>query len=511
LINNLYNIIINNIYNMIYDYVIVGGGPCGMTLAFLLSKYQKDAKILLLEREKHLGGCHRVRRVKTLFTEHGPRIYINNYHTFQQIIKEMGMNYNDYFTNYNFQFLNIFGNIISHLHPLTEFPALAWAYLRFMIYPEWSKHISVGHWMTQHNFSEQSYEYIDRACRLTDGAGADRYTLFEFFHLNNQNFFYQVKQPKKPNDQGFIRDWVQYLKTQCHNLDIQTESDVTQLITNQTHQSKNTPNQKAIHSLVINQHQHVQGRHFLLAIPPKHLLSLLSRSQIYDAFGDWKHLVKWEKDCRYLVYIPIIYHWISQPIVFEKVWGLPDQSEWGLVFIIVSDYMEFDKSQTVMTITITKPDALSHTLGKTPNQCTQEELLAETFRQMTIIFPQLIKHPPEHQILSPGVYKNDNDTWQTKDTAFMLTPNGGYLPAKSDDGYLNLYTVGTHNGTSDYHFTSMESAMENAVTLAQHLIPEIPHTYQKHFRWTIRKVIFGIVLSIILWFSYRRGFFWFSN
>lgn len=46
---------------MKYDYIIVGGGPCGISLSHLLAKTNK--KILLLEGENSLGGCHRVDRI----------------------------------------------------------------------------------------------------------------------------------------------------------------------------------------------------------------------------------------------------------------------------------------------------------------------------------------------------------------------------------------------------------------------------------------------------------------
>jgi protoporphyrinogen oxidase len=484
-----------------YDYIIVGGGPAGMTLAHILSKVDPDQRILLLEREKSLGGCHRVRRVEQqsgirefqLFTEHGPRIYINNYHIFKQLMNDMGMEYNDYFTDYGFQFLNMGGNIIQHLKFWPEVIAFAWAYLRFMIYPGWSKHISMEDWMRKNGFSEKSFEYVDRICRLTDGAGADRYTLFEYLHLANQNTFYDVKQPKKPNDLALFGDWSKYLKKSCPNLEIRTESDVTRILSKAK-------------GVLINKQEKIHGSKLILAIPPKHLVELLSRSKIFNAFGQWNQLVKWEKACRYLVYIPIIYHWIKVPgretIKFENVWGLPEKSDWGVVFIVMSDYMDFSKSgsEVVITVAITKPEAISQLTGKTPHQSNREEILTETFRQMAEIFPQLAQQPPDYQVLSPGVFKNDVDMWETKDSAFMLTPDAKYLPNRQSTQYPNLYSVGTHNGKSTYHFTSLEAAVENAVDLAHHLAPQSKKLYRKPFRLEIRTIIIWVTIAIVLFY-----------
>jgi UDP-galactopyranose mutase len=72
-----------------YDYIIIGAGPTGLTLAHILSQY--DNKILIIEKENYIGGCHGVARENGLFAEHGPRIYISNYYTFKQILKEINL------------------------------------------------------------------------------------------------------------------------------------------------------------------------------------------------------------------------------------------------------------------------------------------------------------------------------------------------------------------------------------------------------------------------------------
>ncbi len=55
-----------------YDYAIVGAGPAGLTMALYLAKNNKH--VILIDRELTIGGCHRVRRVDGMFSDHGPRI-----------------------------------------------------------------------------------------------------------------------------------------------------------------------------------------------------------------------------------------------------------------------------------------------------------------------------------------------------------------------------------------------------------------------------------------------------
>ena len=76
---------------------IIGAGPTGLTMAHYILKYSPETKITIFDRESEIGGCHRVRRESTLFTEHGPRIYNSNYVNFKRILNELNLDFNNYF------------------------------------------------------------------------------------------------------------------------------------------------------------------------------------------------------------------------------------------------------------------------------------------------------------------------------------------------------------------------------------------------------------------------------
>ena len=86
-------------------------------------------------------------------------------------------------------------------------------------------------------------------------------------------------------------------------------------------------------------------------------------------------------------------------------------------------------------------------------------------------------------ILSPQVYKdNKTNKWINVDTAYVLTDANKSLSPFSKS-FKNLYNCGCHNGNSNYHFTSIESAVSNAKSLAINLEPtmknkEIKKTYE---------------------------------
>jgi protoporphyrinogen oxidase len=49
-------------FNQIYDYVIIGGGIAGLHTLYKLNKFNKNLKVLLIEKEDHIGGrAHEVK------------------------------------------------------------------------------------------------------------------------------------------------------------------------------------------------------------------------------------------------------------------------------------------------------------------------------------------------------------------------------------------------------------------------------------------------------------------
>ena len=89
-----------------YDMVIIGAGPAGLTLAHCCSNM--GLNILVIDREKSIGGCHRVIRTQDgLFTEHSPRIYLSNYVNVFRILSELGLKQDDVFTPYKYNMFDV--------------------------------------------------------------------------------------------------------------------------------------------------------------------------------------------------------------------------------------------------------------------------------------------------------------------------------------------------------------------------------------------------------------------
>src|SRR3990172_2331430 len=471
--------------------IIVGAGPGGLTLAHYLNKYSQEANITVIDREATVGGCHRVRRVGEpdnkhphgYFTEHGPRIYTSAYLNFRRLLSEdLKTNFFDAFVPYNFTITEIGGQGLGQLtkreifNLITEFLKLPFSTA--------SQNETVLEFARRHHFSPNSIDYLDRVCRLTDGAGSERYTMFEFLQVFNQRFFYNIYQPSQATDLQLFRIWKDYLAERGVNFILNTEvkqllPDATgrqikelKVITNISRPRSDaisrtdaSPRSDAVEKA---NYSRMSADLVILAIPPEPMYQLLTRSGMTDAFVPVKPEIsfgQWAQQSSYFTYIPLTLHY-ERPIKLPHKWGFP-KSDWGVAWIVLSDYLKEYRARTLISVAVSRPHVISKMTGKSANQSTAEEIMVEVYRQMTEYFPGLPK--PDKILISPGVH-TDGGEWKTLDQAFVLSPSG-FLQAKSNL-FDNLYNLGTQNGQSPYHFTSMEAAMANAIALTHQLLPE---------------------------------------
>lgn len=472
-----------------YDYVIIGAGPSGLTLAWIIANNLKKS-VAVIDRESSIGGCHRVRRVgeKKYFTEHGPRIYNTSYGSTFKLLEKMDINSQDLFVPYNYNTTNLALSILKNLS-YTEILALITNFIRFIIPggETWSKKVTVLEFMQYNKFSEKSVDQIDRICRLTDGAGSDRYTLNEFYQLLNQNLFYQILQPNQANDLGLFYLWKErLLETGLVTFYLNTEV--------KTFIGSNDE----ISGVILKRGDRIMGSNFIAAVPLTNLVKILEKSHpLYqNAFGDFTSLRSYANRSKYITYIPITFHW-KERFKLPLIWGSPQQ-DWEIAIVPLSDYIHFQNSdsKTLLSICISNTDKVSKYTGKTANQTSnRNELINEVFRQLQIVYKNIL---PTYQvaIISPGVYRNQNK-WETKDQAFVLTTDG-YFPHFQSEQFRNLYTVGPHNNKSPYTFTSMESAVNNAFALAHYLNSSLKYEYPIYFQITIKYIIYIFVLFIII-------------
>lgn len=476
---------------MNFDYTIVGGGPSGLTIALFLSLSGKSC--CLIDKNKSLGGCHRVTRAEgKYFTEHGPRVYSSAYVNFRQILKKLGTSFNELYTPYNFSISNIQGKGAENFS-FREKLLIGMEIIKFIfnINTNILKHTSVKNFASKHNFSNTSQDYMDRICRLTDGAGYDKYNMLEFIQLINQNFFYNLYQPKYPNDVKLFNLWEKKLVD--NNVFIMKETDVVSYTITNNKYVVNLLNKEQVSSTV-------SSNNLVLCIPPLHFTKI-SPEFVLQKFGSYNNLdiKEWADFNSYINDVPVSFHWNTK-INIPKVWGFPS-SEWGIAFIVLSEYMNTNNNDGVTISTcVTKQDTVSSVTGKTMQQSNEQELIEEVFRQLKLSFPNIPIY--DKAIVHPNV-KYINNKWIEDDTAYVETYKYQFVKATHPE-YKGLYYVGSHNGNSNYNFTSFESAVTNALHALNKMEGVSTINIKKPFelitliRWLLIFILVLIILIIII-------------
>jgi hypothetical protein len=442
--------------------------------------------VLLVEKRDYLGGCHGVTRVHDgMMTEHGPRIYIDNFLVFKELLNDMGAQFDNLFVKYNFSTVSMMLEAIRVLS-LREIATLGWS---FMTLNNSYKEITLLEYLSSHDFSKASIDILDRIGRLTDGGSADTYTLFSFLQILNQNFLYGIYQPRVPNDVGLFRIWEDAL-LKC-GVGIMKNATVEEFVVD-------AANAKvlgvALRDSRTNDRPIVCGcNNIILACPPQDVQRILSaHGELGAAFGP--NFERFQEETQYLPYISVIFHWRSE-ITVPKIWGYP-RTAWGVGNIVLSDYMDFNdpRSKTVISTVITMPDAPSDALNVSANEISDKRaVMKEVFRQLQQVYPDLPE--PDYQFLTQSAYDAEQRRWVPFNHAFMTTTHG-YVPNRSAL-FDNLYNCGVQNGNSSYSFTSMESSVANAVHLVKELQPELKELRVSKVReaTTVRESV-GMIAAI---------------
>jgi protoporphyrinogen oxidase len=460
---------------IIYDCIIIGAGPAGLTFATLANR---NEKIMIIEKDEVIGGCHKVNRQRYeneyYFCEHGPRVYINNYVNFKMILNKMGVKFKDLFVRNKITTLEtLYTDVIkTNIYNNNENFSLMKEYFQLLLDPNYAKNISMKEYLTTNNFSEKAIDYTDRNCRIIDGGDINKISLNTFLHIINETLLYNTYQPIIPNDEGLFNIWRRYLK----HIEFKLKTTITKI-----------EDINSIITLTANDGNKFYTKKLILAIPPENLNKILINSP--SNINTINDLDTYSKNTEYNEYISITFHW-NFKIDLETV-SFINNSDWGISSIILSDYMKFkeNNSKTVISCNITRTDYKSKIINKTANECKDKnEVIYETYRQLKEVYKNL----PTPTLAFINNYYKDGE-WKSNETAFIKTPNNNYL--RNNKISDNIYILGTHTGNSKVHFTSMESAITNAIELVNKIY-NTNYTIKRPY--TIKDVIIIFIILLII-------------
>jgi phytoene dehydrogenase-like protein len=471
-----------------YDLIIVGAGPAGLALAHASSSLYR--RILIIDKETEIGGCHRVKRdVNGLFTEHGPRIYLSIYYNFFNLMNEMGLQVEDVFVNYKYSFDDVAKEKLLPHYTFYELFMFALAYLMYVINDDYGKDISLYEYLRGHGFSLKVIDIFDRLCRFTDGGNVYSYSLNKILKATDSSPMLQIYQPKAPLDVVLFSTWKKFLSNRgvdfmlgFHIVDYDIQNNNVETIT-------------------LSNSEKIRCGKLVFAVPPVALANIIQyENGLRNAFGNYSDFERWVDKTKYIDYISITYHFKDKLGLPIKN-GLTFDTDWGIVIINLSDYMEKVEEAdtgylTVLSTAVSICDKNSRTTYKKANECSADELINEVHRQIKeSIFTNL---PDDYKaIINPNNYYDTyKNKWACRDNAYFNTYSEKYIPFYSSIN--NVYNVGTHNGKSYISYTTIESAVSNAMYLAGELYPEVSKNYRIYRGITGKNVLMVVILVLFV-------------
>jgi hypothetical protein len=421
----------------VFDDVIVGSGPCGLTLAWYLSQIP-GRRIIVLDEHDATGGCHRVSRstgslgTSGLFCEHSPRIYSENYRWFQAFLQDIGLDFDTYFTPYQYGTAEG-AAIIADACTIRE---LLWLGYEFVAH---TVRRTMGHrpktWVVQdfladRGFSVTAANTLDRFCRLLESAGADRFRMFEFMELLDQTSLHSAFIPAEPTDVRLFPDIVDALRRR--GVEIRHSARVEELTA--THVAYHRVDTRCV----------VHASRILLAIPLSAAVSLFDHKTVYcQSLRDRVRLSSYDS------YPTIVFHWPKDSVLPPGVWGFPI-GPWGIISIRMNP--EFETTQ-ILSTTVSMSNGIvdGYTVEAFRRTFSDHAFAAEVFRQLQLGYPHQLPPYMEYAISA------------TSDSGHLHS----FAPTPWETPYENVFVIGFHNEVADYPANTAESATETAIRFVQ--------------------------------------------
>lgn len=478
----------------VYDFIIYGGGPTGLTLAYILSK--NNFNIALIEKESKLGGCWKVEwKNNKYFTEHSPRVLMENNSGLFKLFKLIGFNYKkETLPTYgnlletNNKFINFFSKNLE----ITDYFKI----LNGLFYI--NSNLTVTEWMNKLKLSKKAQKALTIFSILIANS-PDKLLISELFIVNNfPVMFLQFIDNEK---------WINLLENKLikQNVDIYKNYELKKLI---YHSNSNKIKQSIIkYTKNINFYNQkiMTGKNHIITFPPKAMYDfLIHQPQIIR--NNWNELkgnklTKWLKESTYYSF-GFQLHFKQSKIdnpkldLTKKKWCWSCFNDYNLIIIPTSDFTKISskdsKIQTVWSCTIVDTNVLIKKFNKTVNQMSRDEIINDVLKELY----KFTNTYPTYVTFYDGLKKekiNNQEQWISKDSAFSVGKSG---IVKSKGKITNLEWIGPHNKTG---ITVINKAIDIAIDWCKNNKFNIYNLDQKtdYFKGILIIIVF---ITIIIWY-----------
>ena len=427
-------------------YIIVGGGPTGLSLAYFLSK-KKMIHVELYEKDKQLGGSWNSQWVNgEYWSENAPRVlgYDNNTKLF---LNEIGIKDSDIepiYGNYFGSNFKIF-SFIKEYFTISDYFIFLLATIKYKFY---TINRTMEEWFYISGLSKEAQKAIEIIC-ITVCDRPDNTNINDFFCSIGPVNLKQFKDSNK---------WHQLIENKLNNLNNVKIFKNTEVI--KLNQNNNQIVSIIIKNLQNNSRSTVYGDKFILATQSSGLLSVIKNSDNIVK-NNWINYIWFKNWCKNTYYSGFSFQLhFKEKIKFPEKWCWSCKNDWTVIILPVSNWLK-NKSKnsiinTVWSCCIVDMETTSKFLNKTANQCNKDEVLNECMRQIKGFY----SIPEPHKITtSVGLIKKNNK-WISKNTGFTQKKYG-YLPMKGKID--NLFALGCFTEPTYPSISYMETAISSGI------------------------------------------------
>lgn len=422
---------------------VVGAGPTGLTVALRLR--QLGYEVILLDENLAVGGCHRViRDRKDRFTNHSPMVYVKKAgnEAFRHLIEnDLSATWEEMFVPYQ----TTAGLLTAVLHqlPVRDLVKLGWGLLRH------PKTGSVLEFCIEKEISPQGMEVLNHICLLSDGASIERYSLRQFFALVEHPTG-RLYQPRLANDmpEGLFGRWKWLLST----------LGVQMLLGHRAFFQVKDRARLAISSISSITSKNLQEWDYVFCCSPSALRETLLFSGLDPGF-----VLAEEKTqaTEYHLYLNLFFYFNCHQVLPNlNPFALPklpeDFDSLGVVPLVVSQFTDLGDPGFVTLSAITTSNAA---LSLPPNT-----LVPRVWQELLLLLPDLATFPRPEISWNPRLeFDTKTMRWADRDQGYVAVAGSPPYPWLACPKLCdNLFLVGPANGFSEYPFTSIEAAVENA-------------------------------------------------
>ena len=435
------------------SYTIIGSGPTGLTLAYILAL--NNYNVTIIEQDNQLGGSWNSQWIDDMyFSENSPRIYLETKNS-KLLFTHLGLKDSD--------FKNIYGNLFTTNYKFVSFLFKYFNFFDYFLfiysfikYRIVTRNITIQEWINEAPLSENAKKAIKIISILICDI-PEKTNVNDFF--NSITALGIPKQMREPNKWHTLIE--EYL-TKKSNVKIYKNSKVIKLLKNNNNFSVYVKNDLYNYNFVINSVK------VFLCTQSNGIYPILKNSDL-DIQNNWMPIEKMKKWSANTFYSGFGFQLhFDRKVMFKDEWCWSCSSDWTVIILPVSNWLKQNSKdkriKTVWSCCIVDLNTLSKRINKTANQCNLQEVLQECLYQIK----QNYNIPdPTRLTYSNGLVKINNK-WVSKNTGYT---KGTYNDIPLKGAIDNLYALGSFTKSLNDQISTMNASIDS--------VAEYLNTYER--------------------------------